>query len=78
MKISALKNSIFENIAQIEDASFLKAINTIIENKLDKSIYKLNAKQRAEIEQSQNEIAKGNFIANEDVDEEVKQWLKEK
>lgn len=78
MKTSALKTTIVENISQIEDLSFLKAINTIIENKIEKSVYKLNAKQRAEIEQSQNEIAKGNFISNEALQDEMKQWLKRK
>ncbi len=78
MKSSALKTTILENISQIEDISFLKAINTIIENKIDKSVYKLTVKQREEIERSQNEILKGNFISNEALQGEMKQWLKRK
>ena len=78
MKTSALKTTILENISQIEDIPFLKALNTIIENKIDKSVYKLTAKQRKEIEEGQNEILKGNFISNEALQEEMKQWLKRK
>ena len=78
MKTNAIKTTILENISQIEDISFLKAINTIIENKIEKGVYKLTAKQRAEIELSQVKIAKGNFITNEALQEEMKQWLKRK
>ena len=78
MKTNAIKTTILENISQIEDISFLKAVNTIIENKIEKGVYKLTAKQRAEIELSQVKIAKGNFITNEALQEEMKQWLKRK
>ena len=78
MKTSALKNSLLENISQIDDKSFLQAINTIIENKIEKSIYKLTAKQRAEIEKSQKEIAKGNFTTDADLQREINLWLKRK
>ena len=78
MKTAELKNSILENISQIDDKSFLQAINTIIENKMDKTVYKLTAKQRTEIEKSQQEIAKGNFTADTDLHAEIKQWLRRK
>ena len=78
MKTSALKNSLIENISQIDDKTFLHAINTIIENKIEKSIYKLTAKQRAEIEKSQKEIAKGNFTTDTDLQKEIDQWQKRK
>ena len=78
MKSSALKNSILENLSQIEDVSFLKAINTIIENKMDNSIYQLTPKQRTEIERSQHEISKGNFVTNDKVESQMKSWLKRK
>jgi len=73
-----LKDVLFHKIAAIDDKSFLSAINTIIDTKSDTIIYKLTPEQRKRIKKSQDQIAGGKFLTNEQVEQEMDRWLKEK
>ena len=73
-----LKDVLFHKIAAIDDKSFLSAIKTIIDTKSDTIIYKLTPEQRKEIKKSQDQIAKGSFLTNEQVEKGIDKWLKEK
>jgi predicted transcriptional regulator len=73
-----LKDVLFHKIAAIDDRSFLSAIKTIIDTKSDTIIYKLTPEQRKEIKKSQDQIARGEFLTNEQVEKGIDKWLKEK
>ena len=73
-----LKDVLFHKIAGIDDKSFLSAIKTIIDTKSDTIIYKLTPEQRKRIKGSQDQIARGEFLTNEQVEKGIDKWLKEK
>ena len=73
-----LKDVLFHKIAAIDDRSFLSAIKTIIDTKTETIIYKLTPEQRKRIKGSQDQIARGEFLTNEQVEKGIDKWLKEK
>jgi uncharacterized protein YutE (UPF0331/DUF86 family) len=73
-----LKDVLFHKIAAIDDKSFLSAIKTIIDTKSETIIYKLTPEQRKRIKKSQDQIARGEFLTNEQVEKGIDKWLKEK
>ena len=73
-----LKNILLHRIAGINDKSFLAAINTIIGTKAEATIYKTTPEQQKKIKEGRDQIAKGDFFTNEQVEMEIDKWLKEK
>jgi predicted transcriptional regulator len=73
-----LKNILIHKIAGINDKSFLNAIKTIIEAKEESIIYKTNSEQRKRIKEGKEQIAKGEYFTNEQVEINIDKWLKEK
>lgn len=73
-----LKNVLIHKIAAINDVSFLKAIQTIIDAKTDHEILPLTNEQKDEIVASKKEIEKGLYVNHESLDEEINAWLNEK
>ena len=73
-----LKNILIQKIAGINDKSFLSAIKTIIETKSELTIYKTTKAQQEKIMQGRAQISQGKYFTQEQVEEEVKQWVKEK
>jgi len=73
-----LKHILIRRITEIEDISFLKAINTILDSKTNSEILTLSSAQRDEIMASKKEIERGLFVEHDVLDKEIKGWLKEK
>jgi predicted transcriptional regulator len=73
-----LKDILFHKIAAIDDKSFLSAIKTIIDTKSETIIYKLSPEQKKKIRKSHDQIARGEFLTNEQVEKGIDKWLKEK
>ena len=73
-----LKKVLMHRIAEINDKSFLSAINTIIETKSNSTIYKTTPEQRKRIMEGKAQIENGEFFTNEQVEKEIDQWLNEK
>ncbi len=78
MTTGELKNILIQRIAAINDKSFLNAIKTIIETKSETTIYKTTPEQREKIKLGRAQIAKGERFTNEQVENEIDKWLKEK
>lgn len=82
-----LKNLLISKISEIDDEVFLSAINTILDsksksiinsnNQVFQNIIILNDQQKKEIQNSQKEYLKGNFIENDVLNEEMEKWLQE-
>ena len=72
------RHTIIEKLSQIEDASFLKAIKTIVESKANEEIYKLSDFQKKRIYASREQVKNGQTVSNEAMEKEIKQWLSTK
>ena len=78
MKTTVLKEIITHRIAGINDKTFLSAINSFIEAKSESTIYKTTPEQRKSIQEGREQITRGEFFTNEEVEKEMNEWLKEK
>ncbi|MBN2520846.1 MAG: hypothetical protein JXB17_10105 [Bacteroidales bacterium] len=72
-----LKNILIHRISGINDKSFLTAIKTIVETKSESTIFKTSLEQKKKIQEGREQIAKGNFFTNEQVEAEIDKWLRE-
>ena len=73
-----LKDILIHKIAAINDKSFLAAMNTIIDTKSEKLIYKTTPEQRQAIKEGQDQLARGESFTNDQVEAEIDKWLSEK
>ena len=73
-----LKNILFHKITAINDKSFLNAIKTIVDSKSDETIYDTSAEQKLKIQEGIEQIERGEYFTNEQVEAEISKWLKEK
>jgi len=72
-----LNNILIYKISAINDLSFLKAIQTIVDSKADNKILHLSVSERNEIIESKKEIEQGLFTEHETFENEIREWLKE-
>lgn len=73
-----LKDILIQKIIAINDKSFLSAIKTIIDAKSETVIYRTTPDQRQNIAEGVEQIARGEFVTNGQVETEIAKWLKEK
>lgn len=72
-----IKNILIHKIMSINDVSFLKAIQTIVDSKADNKILVLTENQRKEIIESKKEIEEGLFTEHDALENEIRVWLRE-
>jgi len=73
-----LKKLLINRITEINDVSFLKAIKTILDSKIESEVIMLTPGQRREIMDSKKEIEQGLFIDQGTLDKEVAKWASAK
>jgi hypothetical protein len=78
MSTIELRHHIIEKLSLINDDSFLKAIETIIESKVNEGVYKLSDFQKKRIDSARKQIKKGQTISHEVLQKEIDQWLNTK
>ncbi len=78
MSTIELRHHIIEKLSLIDDDSFLKAIKTIIESKVNERVYKLSDFQKKRIESGREQRKKGQTISNDVLQKEIDQWLNTK
>jgi hypothetical protein len=78
MKTFELKSILYQKIAEINDKSFLSAINTIIESKSISTTFKTNSIQQYKIEEGKVQIKNGKSFTDVEVENELNKWFKEK
>ena len=78
MSTIELRHIIIEKLSLIDDASFLKAIKTIIESKVSEKVYNLSDFQKNRIESGREQLRKGQTISNDVLQKEIGQWLNTK
>lgn len=72
-----LKNKLIEIINKIEGIEVLEAIKTILDAKSG-NLYALSDKQKESIEAGRQQIKDGDFLKNDEVIIELKEWIKKK
>ncbi len=77
MSTIELKNILIKRISEINDNSFLEAIMTILDSKIDSKIYNLTPKQKDSIIESKRQVANGEVFSNDQINQEFQGWLKE-
>ena len=78
MSTIELRHYIIEKLSHIDDDSFLKAIKTIVESKVNKGVYKLSDFQKKRVYSGREQLRKGQSISNEVLQKEIDQWLNTK
>ena len=76
MSTLELQNILVKRISEINDNSFLEAIMTILDSKIDSKIYKLTPQQKDAIVASKRQVANGEVFSNNQVNQEFQEWLK--
>jgi hypothetical protein len=75
MSTVELRHTIIEKISQIEDTSFLRAIKTIVESKVNEDVYKLSDFQKKRVKESREQVKLGQTISNDTLQKEISEWL---
>lgn len=70
-----LKKLLMHRIAEINDESFLNAIKTILDSKVQTRVLNLTVEQRSEINESRKEIDQELFVEQAELDKEFDKWL---
>ncbi len=77
MLTAQIKKNLILRIKDSKDLNFLNALQTIFDSS-EQALYQLSAEQQSAIEKGRSKIKNGQFIKNEEVISEMKQWLKKK
>jgi len=76
MKTTAeLKNNLILKIQNSKDIDFLKALQAFFDAS-EESTYKLTDEQENALNESREEIKRGDFVSNDEVMSKTKEWLK--
>ncbi len=72
-----IKNSLISRIKNSNDINFLKALQTIFDSS-EQSLYQLSPEQNDSIIEGREEIKNGDYIENDQLISEMKEWLTKK
>jgi hypothetical protein len=73
-----LKDILIHKISAINDKSFLAAMNTIIDTKSEKLIFRTTPEQKQRVKKAQEQIARGEGISHDQVIADIDKWLSER
>lgn len=78
MQVDDLKFNLLDKLISIKDEQLLNKINELIgEVDLEQTIIKLSDAQKNMLMKSEEDIQNGNFISDEELNDEEEKWLKE-
>ena len=75
MSTIELREKIISQLANINDASFLRAIIVLIDTKVEKEVYRLSDYQKERIRLGREQLKKGQTISHDEIQKEINQWL---
>jgi hypothetical protein len=78
MSTIELRHHIIEQLSHIDDDTFLAAIMTIVESKVNEGVYTLSEFQKKRIESGREQLRNGHSISNDVLQKEIEQWLNTK
>ena len=75
MSTIELREMIINQLAHINDTSFLEAIKPLVDSKAESEVYKLSDFKKERIIMSREHMVKGQTIPHEELQKEIDQWL---
>lgn len=76
MSTAELQLDLINQIANIKDKVKLKELMQLLKFQNDNSIYVTNEDEKNAVSEARMEIAKGEVLTNDEVQNEIKEWLK--
>lgn len=76
MSTAELQLDLINQIANIKDKVKLKELMHLLKFQNDNSIYVTNEDEKNAVSEARMEIAKGEVLTNDEVQNEIKEWLK--
>lgn len=73
-----LKSALIQQINDISDISFLKALKKIVETKIESEVHVIPTEIKKEIKEAQKQSLEGKISLHADVEKEISLWLNEK
>ncbi len=73
-----LKLELINKITELENFRIIKELKKILDFELDEGVFELSQKQKTRIEKAKAEYSEGKTFTNEEVENEIEQWLNEK
>ncbi len=78
MSTAELKKKLINQIHEINDDDILKEIYQILKSGKQDKIYKLTDEQISTVQEAQEQIKRGEFLSDDDAEQEIDKWLGEK
>jgi hypothetical protein len=76
MQANNLKYTLLDKLISIQDIKLLEKVNAIIGNvDINTSVFKITENQKSMLLKSEEDIEKGNFISDDELNEEEDKWL---
>lgn len=72
-----LKLDIISRITELKEVRVIKEIKKLLDFELEENLYELSTDQENRVAEARKEYKNGDYIANEEADNEIDQWLKE-
>lgn len=73
-----LKLDVINKITELKEIRIVEEIKRLLDFELDETVFELSQKQKDRITKARQEYANGETMTNEDVNNEIEQWLNEK
>ena len=73
-----LKLELISKISELKEFRIIKELKKLLDFELDEEIFELSQKQKNRITKARNEYSNGETFTNEEVENEIEQWLNEK
>lgn len=73
-----LKKQLIEQISKVDDVSHLEAIKTLLDTKMVRGTIILSEEQKAALDAARLEAENGQVYTDEEVDKEIRAWLRAK
>ncbi len=78
MQPGNLKNGLLDKLISIGDNNLLEKVNDLIGNvDINTSVFKVTVSQKGMLIKSEKDIYDGNFLSNDELNEEEDKWLSE-
>ncbi len=78
MRTVDIRKRLIEEINLSSNKNLLEEMYNLLNHDNDADLYKLNKEQKAAISEGREQIKNGKFFTNEQVNDEIEEWLKEK
>ncbi|MCU7616397.1 hypothetical protein NZ698_04245 [Chryseobacterium sp. PBS4-4] len=73
-----IKSDLLNKIKELDDIRIIKEINKFLDFELDENVYELNQAQKDRIEEARSEYENSQTLTEEQANNEIDEWLKEK